>query len=92
MNNLLYILLFIPFTFLGQNTNYVEQDSPLELAQGWNMFGYSCYEPMDVTDAFSLIEDKVLLVKDNDGSVYMPEFGFNGIGLNKEPRLPNQAD
>ena len=80
MKNLLYILLFVPFTFLGQSIISIEQDSPLELAQGWNMFGYSCYEPMDVTDAFSLIEDKVFIVKDNFGSAYWPEFGFNGIG------------
>jgi len=80
MKNILYLLLFVPFTFLGQNTSYVEQDSPLELVQGWNMFGYSCYEPMDVIEAFSPVVDKVIIVKDNSGAVYMTEFGFNGIG------------
>jgi hypothetical protein len=80
MKKLLYLLLFIPFTFLGQNTSYVEQDIPLELQEGWNMFGYSCYEPMDVAVAFSPIVDKVIIVKDNSGAVYMTEFGFNGIG------------
>ena len=80
MKKLLYILLFVPFTFLGQNTSYVEQDIPLELQEGWNMFGYSCYEPMDVAVAFSPVVDKVIIVKDNSGAVYMTEFGFNGIG------------
>jgi len=80
MKKLLYILLFVPFTFLGQSILSVEQDIPLELQEGWNMFGYSCYEPMDVAVAFSPIVDKVIIVKDNSGAVYMTEFGFNGIG------------
>ena len=80
MKKLLYILLIIPFTFFGQNTAYIQQDSPLEFSQGWNMFGFSCYEPMNLIEAFSPITDKVIVVKDNDGAVYMPEFSFNGIG------------
>jgi len=48
---------------------------------GWNMFGYTCSQEIDVVDAFSSIIDKVLIVKSNNGSVYMPEFGFNGIGF-----------
>ena len=44
------------------------------------MFGYSCYEPINVATAFTSIEGKIVIVKDNSGNVYMPEFGFNGIG------------
>jgi hypothetical protein len=35
---------------------------------------------MDTELAFSSIVDKVVIIKDNNGNVYMPEFGFNGIG------------
>ena len=80
MKKLLYLFLFIPFTFLGQGFLAIEQDSHLELYEGWNMFGYSCYEPIDVALSFTSIEDKIVIVKDNGGNVYMPEFGFNGIG------------
>ena len=80
MKNLLYILLFTPVALYGQSTAYIEQDVPLELFEGWNMFGYSCYEPIDVALSFTSIEDKIVIVKDNSGNVYMPEFGFNGIG------------
>ena len=80
MKNILYLLLFIPFTFLGQTFLSIEQDIPLEFSEGWNMFGYSCYEPMDAIEAFSPVVDKVIIVKDNSGAVYMTEFGFNGIG------------
>ena len=80
MKKLLYILLFVPLALFGQSTAYIEQDVPLELSEGWNMFGYSCYEPIDVAIAFTSIEDKIVIVKDNSGNVYIPEFGFNGIG------------
>ena len=80
MKKLLYILLFVPFALFGQSIISVQQDSYLEFYQGWNMFGYSCYEPIDVALSFTSIEDKIVIVKDNSGNVYMPEFGFNGIG------------
>ena len=81
MKKLIYLLLFVPFTFLGQSFLAIEQDSPLELSDGWNMIGYTCYEPKDVIEAFLSINDKVIIAKDNNGAVYMPEFGFNGIGV-----------
>jgi len=80
MKNILYLLLFIPFTFFGQSFLSIEQDIPLELSEGWNMFGYSCFESMDVIEAFEPVVDKVIIVKDYSGAVYMTEFGFNGIG------------
>ena len=42
---------------------------------GWNMFGYPCSQSIDLSDAFSSIVEKVIIVKDNSGNVYMPEFG-----------------
>ena len=80
MKKLLYIVLFIPLALFGQNTAFIEKDIPIELSEGWNMFGYICYEPIDVALSFTSIEEKIVIVKDNDGNVYMPEFGFNGIG------------
>ena len=44
------------------------------------MFGYVCPEPVDLTLALSQHEDKIVILKDNDGNVFMPEFGFNGVG------------
>ena len=70
MKKLLYLLLVGPFALFGQSTSYIEQDVPLELAEGWNMFGYSCYEPIDVAISFTSIEDKIVIVKDNSGNVY----------------------
>ena len=80
MKKILNILLLLPLSLFAQTFLSIEQDSPLNLVEGWNMFGFSCYEPMDVAEAFSPIFDKVLLVKDNNGAAYLPEFGYNGIG------------
>jgi len=80
MKKLLYFLLFVPFTFLGQNTAYVEQDIPLELQEGWSIFGYSCVEPIDATEALEPIIDNVVIVKDYQGNAYLPTWNFNGIG------------
>ena len=80
MKKLLYILLFVPFTFLGQSIISIEQDSPLFLPEGWSIFGYSCYESQEVIAAFEPVVDKIIIVKDYSGAVYIPEFGFNGIG------------
>ena len=53
---------------------------PLYLPQGWGMFGFTCTNSMDLFDAFQSIVDQVLIVKDAEGSAYLPEYGFNGIG------------
>jgi len=80
MKNLLTLFLLLPFFAIGQTNTYEEQDVPLELQEGWNMIGFTCYESIDVIEALSPIVDNVIIVKDNEGAVYMTEFGFNGIG------------
>ena len=55
-------------------------NTTIDLDAGWNMFGYGCPNPIDVIEGLSNHTEIILLVKDNNGSVYMPEFGFNGIG------------
>lgn len=51
-----------------------------DLNEGWNIFGYSCPDPIDVTASLSFYVEKIIIVKDENGAVYMPEFNFNGIG------------
>jgi subtilisin-like proprotein convertase family protein len=100
MKNLLYILLFVPLALFGQDNdpcysindyNLLTQEAnlpvSLDLLSGWNMIGYSCINESDILEIFSPISDKIVIAKNNNGSVYMPEFGFNGIGN----LLPNQG-
>ena len=99
MKKLLYILL-VPIALFGQEndpcysinefietTNTNNQPITLDLLSGWNMIGYSCVNESDVLDILSPISDKIVIAKNNAGSVYMSEFNFNGIGA----FLPNQG-
>ena len=56
------------------------QNIPLDLPQGWSMFGYTCMDSIDAVTAFSEIADKIEIVKDEWGLAYITEWGFNGLG------------
>ncbi len=55
-------------------------NTTLNLGAGWNMFGYGCPSYINVADGLSNHTESIIITKDNNGNVYMPEFGFNGIG------------
>ena len=55
-------------------------NTTIDLAAGWNMFGYGCPAPIDLVQAISEHTDNIIILKDNNGNAYMPEYGFNGIG------------
>ena len=80
MKKLLYILFFKSLFVFAQTLSLAEQNHSISLEMGWNMIGFTCIEPMNVATALVPIEANVLIVKDNVGNVYLPEFGFNGIG------------
>ncbi|MDA7787266.1 choice-of-anchor B family protein [bacterium] len=47
----------------------------------WYMFSTNIFsENMDVTTLFEQIEDNLIIIKDNLGNAYLPEYTFNGIG------------
>jgi len=52
----------------------------IDIVEGWNILGYTLSYEQDVAATLSSIEETILIVKDNNASVYWPEFGFNGIG------------
>ena len=54
-------------------------DVYLDLPIGWSMFGYTCLESLDVVDAFYEISTSVVIVKDEMGLAYLPEFGFSAL-------------
>jgi len=53
----------------------------INLEEGWNIIGFSLLEPHGVVYSFDGISDKLIILKNNSGNVYMPEFNFNGIGM-----------
>jgi hypothetical protein len=52
----------------------------LDLPAGWSMFGFTCIEPKDVKDAFDGYAEKIIIVKDEMGLSYLPEYNFNALG------------
>ena len=81
MKKLLCPLLLLPLSLFAQTIISIEEDRPLNLVEGWNMIGFTCNEPIDVIEAFLPIKDKVIVVKENNGAVYLPEYDFNGLGF-----------
>ena len=59
----------------------VEKNTPIFLPEGWSLFGYTCINSIDLNVAFEDIIDSVIIVKDYLGAAYLPEWGFNGIGI-----------
>ena len=57
-----------------------DQYIDLYLPQGWVYFGFTCLEPIDVSVAFDGVTDKITIVKDSDGNVYLPIYNHNTIG------------
>ena len=55
------------------------EENPIDLVNGWNLIAYLRTEPADVIAVFEGIQELVI-VKDNSGMAYLPEYGFNGIG------------
>ena len=62
------------------NISFDAWNITIDLQAGWNMFGYGCPTPIDVAEGLYNHTESILLVKDNNGLAYLPEFGFNGIG------------
>jgi hypothetical protein len=52
----------------------------VDLPIGWSIIGHSLPVPKDAAEAVACIIDKVVIIKNYLGAVYLPEFGFNGIG------------
>lgn len=57
-------------------------DNPISLNAGWNQIGYLRNSAMNIEIALEDITDdnNLVIVKDNAGNIYFPEFGINTIG------------
>ena len=56
------------------------EENIIPLSQGWNMIAYLREEPADCILVFEDIADSVTIVKDGQGNVYFPNWGFSNIG------------
>ena len=60
----------------------VPENNPIELASGWNMIGYLRVDSANAQSVFAELDatDNLVIAKDFQGSAYLPEYNFNGIG------------
>ena len=65
---------------LSINGDLVQSDYVIPLESGWNMLGYLHGECNNTTDMMIDIANDIVIVKDENGLVYWPEFGLNSIG------------
>ena len=65
-------------SILGQAI--IPSDYPIELVNGWNLIGYLNNTPDDLTTVLTDILEEIIIVKDELGSAYLPDWDFNGIG------------
>jgi len=62
-----------------ESVSYSCQD--IEFPSGWFMLStYIESEDMDVASVLSSLADNIIIVKNNIGEAYLPEWNFNGIG------------
>ena len=57
----------------------LNKPAKINLEEGWGMFGLGgCKESIDIS--FFESYDQIYLIKDNNGSIYLPSMNYNGIG------------
>ena len=52
----------------------------IDFISGWNLIGFVNAAPQEATIAFESVAELIIVVKNNFGDVYYPEYNFNGIG------------
>ena len=65
------------------------EENPIALTAGWNMIGYLRLEGADAAAILESVNasGNLIIAKDYNGSAYLPEWDFNGIG----DMVPGQA-
>ena len=80
-------VLYDSLVIVNNHLNQLITPITIDLNVGWNMIGYSLNFPQSIVACLDTISDDIVVVKNNDGLMYWPEFGFNGI----EDLLPGQG-
>jgi hypothetical protein len=57
------------------------EDTPISLTTGWNLIAYLWDQPIPVETALENISSSLVIVANNAGELYWPEFEINDIGL-----------
>ena len=69
-------------TLLFEGDYLTPEDHPIILTSGWNIIAYLRTDPAPAIEVFADINDLVI-VKNNSGMAYLPEYEYDGIGMMK---------
>ena len=61
-------------------TKLLPQDYQMQLNAGWNMFAYLRDSSGNLEQMLAPILNEIVIVKTFDGTAYLPEWDYNGIG------------
>ena len=53
----------------------------MTLNEGWNNIGYNLLYESNASNALLTILDKMIILKNNNGNIFWPQYNFNGVGL-----------
>ena len=62
----------------------ISNDYEIDVEQGWGIIGYLNSAPNDITEVFESYNESLVIIKDEDGNVYWPEYDLNSI-INMSP-------
>ena len=60
--------------------NLLSYDYPINLSLGWSYLGYLHLECYNAPDMMLSVVDNLIIIKDENGSVYWPQFELNSLG------------
>jgi hypothetical protein len=58
----------------------IPEATSISLSQGWNLIAYSRNSSMAIETALAGVANRIVIVKNNAGQVYWPQFNINTIG------------
>ena len=61
-------------------TKIIPENFVITLSEGWSLLGYLRDSPANLVTMLSDINEQIVIVKTFDGTAYLPDWDFNGIG------------
>ena len=61
-------------------TKIIPEDFVINLETGWSLLGYLRDSPANLVTMLADINEQIIIVKTFDGTAYLPDWNFNGIG------------
>jgi len=67
-------------TLVIEGTKVVPENFVITLEEGWSLLGYLRDSPANLVSMLAPINDQIIIVKTFDGTAYLPDWDYNGIG------------